>query len=116
VTEQQQCFPATTADGSFKVAACFEGPIEAVEAVQAAVTKSIQTRTDQDGADIENVFASRPSVDRDDDTILVIFEGKLDPSRWKDWMLAVTHDVDDALHNVQFSGFYDLVAGRPHHP
>ncbi len=114
MTEQQRRFPATTADGSFKVAARFEGPVEAVEAVQAAVTESIQTRTDRDGADIENAFASRPYVVRDGDTILVIFEGKLDVRHWKDWMVAITHDVDLALDNVQFRGFHDLVSGRRH--
>lgn len=105
-------FPATRPDGTFTVAARFAGEAEALDDVQAEVAKSIRTRTERDGAVFESAFASSPRVERDGDTILVIFEGLPEAKFWKDWLVAVTQDVDHAIEGVRFSEFFDLVAGR----
>jgi hypothetical protein len=115
VTQMPRAFPAIKPDGTFTVASRFVGPAEALVDVQAEVTKSVQ-RIEGGGAAFDSEFGSSPRVERDGDTILVIFEGKSDAKLWKDWLVAVTQDVERALDNVRFSEFYDLVAGRPATP
>jgi len=48
-----------------------------------------------------------------DDRIDVVFEGRPDSLRWKDWMVALTQRLS-AVPGLTFECFYDLVADAPH--
>jgi hypothetical protein len=103
-------------DGTFTIAARFDASARLLENIRAEVTNSIETRTRRDNVSFDAAFVSSPRVEIDGETVLIIFDGRAGARLWKDWLVAVTRDVDTALDDVSFRGFYDLVAGKPTTP
>ncbi len=46
--------------------------------------------------------------------LVVIADGRPGRRLWKDWLVYLVRHLQDSLPAVRFSGFYDLVADRPH--
>lgn len=108
--------PLLRPDGSFSIAARFESISGRVDEVRSAVARSIETRERREGVSFDAAFVSTPEVRLSDDTILVVFEGRPGGLMWKDWLVAVTRDVEISLDGVDFRGFFDMVAGTPTTP
>jgi hypothetical protein len=49
-----------------------------------------------------------------DGFIDIVFDGKPDSRRWKDWMVYLTRDLASSITRVTFYCFYDRVQQAPH--
>jgi hypothetical protein len=101
-------FPAKRPDGTFTIAAAFDGPPGAAVRVKQAVQDSIRVRIGRNYGVFDAEFSALPTVELRGDEVLVIFDGRRDAVLWKDWLVAITEDVSRDVDGVHLIEFRDL--------
>ena len=107
-------FPARRDDGSFAVAAEFLAPGVVPERVRARLDDSIALRSARDHLPFDTEFAARPEVSGRGDAIWVEFRGRPGATLWKDWLVALSRDLEESGDGLRLVGFHDLVSGSAH--
>jgi len=108
-------FPELRDDGTFTVRARFRAqrPDAAVRLEQ-HVRLAVQRRTEDRPEIFLRDFMSLPRVERaTPETLDVVFDGRSGSRLWKDWVIALTQEVE-MLEGVHFLTFQDGVSGRQH--
>ena len=106
-------FPARRPDGSVSVAARFSAADRSIlPRLEAFVTGWLRGISRY--VDLSQDLSSLPHIAEGDRYVHIIFDGKAQSTRWKDWMVFLTRDVSESLPDIGFMYFYDLVADLPH--
>lgn len=104
-------FPTRRRDGTFSVGVLFTvtNPA-AIPAIEDYVRDWARSNSGPEKGLLRELSVAPEVTDDGKSAVMVIFHGRPDSVRWKDWMVSLVQQMTAALGEVTFGGVVDMVA------